>query len=316
MFHSPQSRRAFTLIELLVVIAIIAILIGLLLPAVQKVREAAARAKCSNNMKQVALAVHGFHDAVGRFPFNGSPTRGSQDNGCCYWNKLPMWSFLARLLPYIEQNNLYASGNIDTASIYGNPVISQPVKTFLCPSDPGSPNGTLNGRADMPHSQVAGVTNIKGVIGSYWGDGEARWRNLPANLGGYPTWQWGLAIGNGIFYRADITRPLNFEGITDGTSNTFMLGEDLPSHTLWNAWAYSNTVTANCSIGPNNKTHLNGTIVGPGDWPNNFGFKSAHTGGLNFAYADGSVRFISDSIDLTTYRALGSKDGGEVASAP
>jgi prepilin-type processing-associated H-X9-DG protein len=227
-----------------------------------------------------------------------------------------MWSFLARLLPYIEQNNLYASGNIDTAILNGNAAISQPIKTFLCPSDNGAPNGTLTGRADMPGSTVAGVTNIKGVIGSYWGNGEARWISLPASLTPYPQWQWGLAIGNGMFFRADITRPLTFTGVTDGTSNTFMLGEDLPAKTLWNAWAYSNTVTANTSIGPNNSTRLNGSQVAAGDWPNNFGFKSLHTDGLNFAMADGSVRFISQSIDLKTYRALGSMNGGEIVTLP
>lgn len=302
------------MIELLVVIAIIGVLIGLLLPAIQKVREAANKMKCQNNLKQVALGVQLFHDTTGRFPYNGSPTKASQDNGCCF-AALPLWSFLARLLPYIEQGNIYKLGNIDTANIQGNPAISQPIKTFLCPSDISAPNGTLTGRADMPAAQVAGVTNIKGVIGSYWGNGEARWINLPASLGAFPQWQWGLAIGNGIFYRGDIIRPLTYTDVLDGTSNTFMLGEDIPTKTVWNAWAYSNTVTGNVSIGPN-ATLLNGSPVPANDWTNNFGFRSFHPAGLNFAFADGSVRFVNQNIDLTTYRALGSINLGEVANLP
>src|SRR5688572_29808813 len=118
--HAPRSHRArvgFTLIELLIVIAIIAILIGLLLPAVQKVRSAAARMACSNNLKQLGLAVHNFHDSQNRFPYNGSTTTGTP--GCCLSSNTatanfstPMWSWLARILPYVEQDNLYKQAGI------------------------------------------------------------------------------------------------------------------------------------------------------------------------------------------------------------
>src|SRR5262245_65017996 len=111
---APPRRQAFTLIELLVVIAIIAILIGLLLPAVQKVREAAARMSCQNNMKQIVLAAHAYHDAQLRFPHN------SQDEGGWDWayqSNRRSWSWLARLLPYIEQGNLYQQAKIDTNTL-------------------------------------------------------------------------------------------------------------------------------------------------------------------------------------------------------
>src|SRR5262249_33942587 len=164
-----NRRRAFTLIELLVVIAIIAILIGLLLPAVQKVREAAARMSCSNNLKQLAIAVHSYHNANNRFPYNGDDIRNA---GCCYNDGYSMWSWLARMLPYIEQDNRYNQMAIANQAVtmgfsrvngyFGLPTI----KTFRCPSD-DTPDIRTN-CANMPGGTPVGVTSYKGVSGSNW----------------------------------------------------------------------------------------------------------------------------------------------------
>src|SRR5262245_11689175 len=139
-----RSRPAFTLIELLVVIAILAILIGLLVPAVQKAREAAARSQCANNLKQLGIAVRAYHDVHQCFPAN-SLLKDQEDN----WDA-PNWSWLARILPYIELNNLYTQGNIPTNTFKQSPdTVTATVKAFLCPSDPTSRKGPRTDRANL-----------------------------------------------------------------------------------------------------------------------------------------------------------------------
>src|SRR5262249_6375931 len=152
-------RGGFTLIELLVVIAIIAVLIGLLLPAVQKVREAAARSSCQNNLKQIALAVHNYHDANGLMPVNSLIT--DQQNN---WVS-PNWSWLARILPYVEQEPLYRNANIPKNTLgdtTGNPstrdLCATQIKTYLCPTDPDSNAGPRTDRANLV-GMLVGVTN-------------------------------------------------------------------------------------------------------------------------------------------------------------
>jgi prepilin-type N-terminal cleavage/methylation domain-containing protein/prepilin-type processing-associated H-X9-DG protein len=321
LMRSSLSRRsAFTLIELLVVIAIIAILIGLLLPAVQKVREAAARATCQNNLKQLGIAAHSFHDANGRFPYNGAETfiTGDQDEGCCTnaARQRPMWSWLARILPYIEQDNLHRLGNIDTANVRTSGVMDREVKTFHCPSDPSSAGRVRSDVADL--QAAAAVTNYKGCGGNVWGIGEARFRNPSTNT----VWQsaftqraTGTVKPNGMLFRSDVFRKLTMVGISDGTSNTLMVSEDLPDRSAWVSWAYSNNASSNTTAIPPNAKRLDGTFYNRStEWPNIFGFKSQHSGGINAGFADGSVRFISENIDITTYRAYGSIDGGEVVN--
>jgi len=304
--RSLWFRSAFTLIELLVVIAIIAILIGLLLPAVQKVREAAARMSCTNNLKQLAIAAHSFHDSNNRFPYNGDNIRNS---GCCYTTGYTHWSWLARSLPYIEQNNRYTHLGVDQtplSSVLGNLGLPT-IKTFRCPSD--ETEDVRTDRANFPGGTAIGTTSYKGVSGNNWAWGSYTF-TPPA-----PYTTDGLDNGNGIFWRSDYKRTLKMVNIADGTSNTLMVGEDIGRLNIHNAWPYSNTAVGTCAIPLNNALVAGQPGYGnPSDWPNVYSFRSRHSGGANFALADGSVRFVSQTIDIAVYRAAASYDGGEVVN--
>ncbi|OWK38258.1 hypothetical protein FRUB_07378 [Fimbriiglobus ruber] len=302
-------------------IAIIAILIGLLLPAVQKVREAGARAKCANNLKQIGLAIHGYHDANNKLPASqygdysdptafGGPHFNSQS-----------WSFLAFILPYLEQQNVYTTGNIPTATIATSSATGQAIPTYLCPSDQMSQLRTFSELSR--YSQVTtlvGLTNYKGVLGSNFNYGDYANAN-PAflyNGDGF----WGA---NGLFSLDVWKAPITIVAITDGTSNTFMVGEDIWTPNYANgqqpgngfAWAHAVEATLTCAMPPNNLTHPNGTPIdttstNASEWGSYHGFKSKHIGGVQFVYADGSVHFVSNAVPLSTYRALASYKGGEV----
>jgi type II secretory pathway pseudopilin PulG len=305
------------LVELLVVIAIIAVLIGLLLPAVQKVREAAARTQCANNLKQVALACHSYHDVYGSFP-TSTLCNAAQDQNA------PNWSFLARLLPYVEQGNLYDQARIPTNTIaQSQAYLPNQVKTFLCPSDPATNQGpsTLD---PCDGNLLAGVTNIKGVTGANWGGGpvgsatwwgtDPQWVN-PDRGGNYS----GMDFGDGVFPTQNTfaggRRTIRITDVTDGTSNTFLLGEALGARNIDNIWCHALDAVATCAIDPNAR-RADGTGYDPDDWANVYGFNSLHPGGLQFALADGSVRFIADSIPQAVYRAAATRAGGEVAPLP
>ena len=321
-----RPRRGFTLIELLVVIAIIAILIVLLLPAVQKIREAANRMKCSNNLKQIALAAHNFHDAEGRLPYgqvgdypeiagNISAIGGFNENSLS-------WSWLARLLPYVEQGPLYATGGIPTTTINASTAPDKVVRIYLCPSDPGTAAGAKPQKSRYLYrdtdARTLGLTNYKGVMGENFFTGP--WYNTSQEYSGYYASD-PYCCGNGANVPLDFFRNKTFASITDGTSNTFYVGEDvwyqptkLDGAFGWGfSWVHPYEAARTCAIPLNNRSY---PFTDPDDIGQLSGFKSLHTGGAMFAYCDGSVRFVKSSIDLTLYRALSTISRGEVAQSP
>ena len=306
-----RSRSGFTLIELLVVIAIIAILIALLVPAVQKVREAAARSQCGNHLKQIALAVHNYHDTHKHFPYNTQAQGGWDWN---YQKNQRSWSFLARLLDYMEQSPLKNQLNIQNKTnteTLGNTfgqnqtLLNTPISFFFCPSDDSK-------KADNARANLQGVTvtmsSYGGVNGSNWCWGTFT-NNGPTNNCD------GLQVGDGMFYRIDFQKKKRMTDIRDGTSNTYMIGEDIPSINAHRSWPYANGSGGTTAIPPNWNKQPSGALYDPyGDWPHLYSFRSRHPGGVQFAFVDGTVRFVRDAIDRNTYRAMSTINGGEVLS--
>jgi len=201
--------------------------------------------------------------------------------------------------------------------------IQVPVKTFLCPSDPVSDQGPRGG--DLCVGGVpAALTNIKGVSGDNWGGGPV---GSPAWWGTNPLWvnpdqsgnYNGMRHGDGIFWDQFLfkgERPtVRIADVTDGTSNTFLLGEALASQCNENNWAHAFDAVATCAIDPN-PAEVDGLAYDPEDKWNTLGFSSLHPGGLQFAFADGSVHFIGNDIQRAVYRALATRAGGEVAPLP
>jgi prepilin-type N-terminal cleavage/methylation domain-containing protein len=311
-----RARDGFTLIELLVVIAIIAILIALLVPAVQKVRAAAARTQCTNNLKQLTLACASYHDANKKFPQNYGSSSG--------WGiGSASWSWIAFILPYIDQGPLYQGANIGATNgaavnpqpttllnvQYNGTYVAQANLTVLrCPADPDYKQILWTDRADIGGNIPNGVaiTNYKGVCGSNWNAGIAAYNPGWAPNGGS---QNGLDAGNGLLWRSNgaVGIAYTFNSITDGSSNTAMIGESLPSKSLWTgAWVYANNASGTMAI-PINWIDPSGT----GDWPDNYSFHSVHDAGAMFAFADGTVHFISQTIALQQQWNLGTMKGGE-----
>jgi prepilin-type N-terminal cleavage/methylation domain-containing protein/prepilin-type processing-associated H-X9-DG protein len=302
-----QSRSGFTLIELLVVIAIIAILIGLLLPAVQKIREAAARMSCSNNLKQWGLAMHNYHDTTGKLPYAA--------------NRVPRVTFYVSLWPYLEQTALdnqyvktspfYLSPNCNTNATTG--LVTQPMKVYYCPSD--RPNALWKGDIYWR------------VRGNYVVNFGSEYLFNPTNLADGPFgWVSSGGFGAYIPYQRTLT------GLTDGTSNTMLMSElRLPRD---DAAADTRGDVMNdegmhwfMAVGTPNSTVIDhSSNACPADLASNpdqtmpcvlagdnyATARSRHTGGVNVTLADGSVRFVRNSIDLATWKALSTATRGEV----
>jgi prepilin-type N-terminal cleavage/methylation domain-containing protein/prepilin-type processing-associated H-X9-DG protein len=331
-----RRRSGFTLIELLVVIAIIAILIGLLVPAVQKVREAASRAQCLNNLKQVGVALHNYHGDRKRFPPGvvsqlADPTWVMPPGNCNAEapDLGPGWSYLAALLPYVEQSALYQSIRFDLPiTDPANAAVRRtPVALYVCPSD--TPPRVVNVYdCGSPPSVSAQPTVLSDVaVCSYVGVLGGGKDNPPDP--NYACYEW--QPFNGCFHR---NRAIRIADITDGTSNTVGVGER-DSGFVESGWpgvipgqeliynAATQPAPYNPALPPcqNWRPAITAVVVHSRQYtlnaPNGSpaSFHSAHPGGGNFLFMDGSCRFIDNSISLTTMRALCTRNGGEVAVA-
>jgi prepilin-type N-terminal cleavage/methylation domain-containing protein/prepilin-type processing-associated H-X9-DG protein len=286
-------RRAFTLIELLVVIAIIAVLIGLLLPAVQKVRESAARLKCKNNLKQIGLALHNYHGVYLSFPpgYTSAIAADGSDLG-------PGWGWATYLLPYLEQDNLYQQINLaaDIGAAGNAATRVRSLAVFRCPSD------------NAPETFTATNTKVQVAFGNYVG------------MFGTPEITDNPSAGNGVLFR---NSKIRFADIIDGTSTTLAVGER-SSYLALSTWTGAVTgalvpPVMPSALGPEGAPVLCLGHTGDaaeGHTPNNPSnhvddFFSRHMQGVNFLFADGSVRNINNTIKGAIWEALGTRAGGE-----
>jgi prepilin-type N-terminal cleavage/methylation domain-containing protein/prepilin-type processing-associated H-X9-DG protein len=291
-----RLRSGFTLIELLVVIAIIAVLIGLLLPAVQKVREAAARMQCSNNLKQMGLALHNYHDRNGRLPTSEHHS-GVNPN---------RWNWMPKILADVEQDNVFKLLDFKIHSWQGGnyALLKERFRMFLCPSNSfadvqreeenfAGPTWVLS---QTDYASVAGDYRNSGGVGQLPNYGNLSYAN-PTSRGMMARWGWSARFGD----------------VPDGLSNTFMVGECIGAFCITQNFASQSWGTTAYPINYMNDSLKNNlpTQANP-RWDESIGFRSFHTGGANFLLGDGSVRFVRDSIDGVTYRAFASRDGGEV----
>jgi prepilin-type N-terminal cleavage/methylation domain-containing protein/prepilin-type processing-associated H-X9-DG protein len=301
--RAPRGRNAFTLIELLVVIAIIAVLIGMLVPAVQQVREAASRAQCQNNLKQIGLALHGFHDVYKHLPPGYRCPAPQRDPNYT----APGWGWAAILLPHIEQGNLARGINFDLPIEHpaNQAARTTPLPLYTCPTD--SSTGVFT------------VLDAKGNALT-----QAATNSYAASFGVGVDIDEELDEGNGLFFRNSKVRLLD---IRDGTSNTFAVGERaaLFTQTAWaGAVSYGTT-----RITPGAPTRNVGaveeaptqplvhiavhTLNDPNADPEDF--FTSHLGAGMFLFADGSVRPVRIGTSLTVLQALATRDGGETVNS-
>jgi prepilin-type N-terminal cleavage/methylation domain-containing protein/prepilin-type processing-associated H-X9-DG protein len=324
---SPRAAsrlRAFTLVELLVVIAIIGVLVALLLPAVQAAREAARRMQCQNNERQIGVALHNYHDTYLFFPINYRPS------GTTFATDYATWSWMQGILPYIEQVNL-ANGLTPAArmALPGNLVASDTViKTYLCPSDASTRGGRIDRRSDGNEpagtfqTRLKAATNYKACSGAAWNQTfvnavNMRWPGDNQGLIHCDGFMCSNSSGTPPSNMADVAKnTLRIAQIIDGTSNTFAVGEAIPAWSNWTWWYCNNASIATCAMPLNYRRGVEKLEPFAPNWPRNFGFYSLHPAGANFVMCDGSVRFVSDSTDQATYRALSTTEGGESITAP
>lgn len=333
--YSSKPKLGFTLVELLVVIAIIGILVALLLPAVQAAREAARRMQCSNNLKQIGLAMHNYADVYKRLPsgtMNNDPANVAGNNNWTAGNHRK-GTPLVKILPFMEQSALYNSLNfaldvevqLNTLGYNTN----KKMGLYICPSDGTTASKLTGANQFYNYAHNIGNQNMPGQFGcNRFPDNSVNTRaagvlggNLFGNgAAGHAGSNTGLNI-SGVFSR--YSYGASFSEMRDGTSNVIMYGEILPSCSdhLRGGWYNSNNgwtaTTASINFNTCGKQAVPDQASNCNDfrsWNTSQGFKSDHPGGAQFVFGDGSVHFLPDTINYTAYQQLGSRNDGEPVS--
>ena len=341
------TSRAFTLVELLVVIAIIGVLVALLLPAVQAAREAARRMSCANSLKNIGLACLNFTSSQGHLPVSISQWPEDKDitgqwigpNGgkMAVKNGGPAYNgkgWIVDILPQIEQQGMADQFRTELATPAGRSdynrrgrgigvkglrsVVSRQLPIFTCPSDPSA----IPSENQWWWSKVStATTSYKGVLGdSAITDGLQQGNPNASQFTAFPGFGSGPDCHNttgcnGLIWRGNYFSPIELRSITDGQSNTFMVGESVVSQDFHSAAYFADGSWASCGIPLNFfRLGLEPNEIKTIGWFDMRGFKSLHPSGAQFVMADGSVHFVTENIDGAIYRALATRDGEETAS--
>lgn len=344
--RSPRRRPAFTLVELLVVIAIIGVLVALLLPAVQAAREAARRMSCANNLKNLGLACINYHDRQKELPtsvhvwdwqyqtvdcrvsstaehLTFSPPNGFNGRGwiVAILPEVEQQPAYDRLMTQIKQDKSFgarANRGQGLGALEVRDIVSAQYSLLTCPSDDSAGPSEVQWYWDSG-GVLTGTTNYKGCIGdSLLGIDSAVCSTSvdpPQTIDtGSPDVHHTIN-NNGLFQRQSIAAPISFRMVSDGTSNTFMIGENVISQDYHSAQFYADGDWATSGVPLN--TFLQGVTEDDLKriyWQQGRGYKSLHPGGAQFVMGDGSVHFVQEAIDTRAYRGLSTRDGGETVS--
>lgn len=323
-----KPTRGFTLIELLVVIAIIAILIALLLPAVQQAREAARRSQCKNNMKQIGLAMHNYHDAYNTFPpgyITKTPCSSATVWSGCNQGELGVYGWGASVLPYIDQAPLYNILNMGSVTLDQNlanatvrQALQSPIPVFLCPSDPGPNLNDYTSASNNYNFNVTDGTNAYQIARSDYVMMANAWDSTTPPV--YAT-QYGPAHGVGY-----ANSSVRFRDITDGSSNTILVGERAYVYKGANKIGGANVIGFSGSNNTQSSSYArkgngmavigltyNGINAVAGAEHDVRGFSSNHVGGAHFVFCDGSVHFLSENIDYKKGTLSGSTTAAQLS---